>query len=98
MTYDEACRALRLRPGDTASTTPPEAIKAAFRARLKQVHPDYGVPETGGPTVQQLVEAQVLLLHFVSADCPACKGLTFIKALGSVRSCPTCGGTGRVLP
>ena len=101
--WTEACRALGIVPelfdipvNDNRAKV--AAINEAFRRTVKRAHPDTGIVGEGGPSIAQCKEARALLVHMVSDECPACRGLTFIKSFGKTVKCPTCSGTGRVTP
>jgi hypothetical protein len=97
MTYADARRALGLSGVEQyGEIVAADAIKGAFKREAFKLDHATGTAYNGGPTLDQLKEARTLLLHAIGEDCPTCAGLTFVKTLGSIKKCPTCGGTGRV--
>lgn len=75
-----------------------EAVKASFRAIVRESHPDVG--GTGADAAERIAAAgtarNVLLkwIEELPSDECACKGTGFVRtggAFGTVKHCPRCG-------
>jgi DnaJ-class molecular chaperone len=94
MTLEEAFAVLGLGLG-----TPPGALRAAYRRKVKHAHPD------GGGSSERFAElnaAYVMALHHADGEpCPACKGQGRTWQPGGSAwiplyfQCATCNGSGR---
>lgn len=83
--------------GVTLSDVSVESLRTAFRAKLRQVHPDASsAPDAdAADVIARLTTARARLLLWLSmqpkSDCTSCKGRGYVRtgALGT-KPCPFC--------
>lgn len=99
MKRSDSFRLLGLRPGATLGE-----IRAAFREKVRQTHPDTGTGDRGGPNVEEIVEAYRTLSVTKPRD-PSLggsriqvrqKGRPSQESSAAAQPCPECQGTGEI--
>lgn len=97
MKREDSFQLLGLDPGATE-----DQVRAAFRRKLMQHHPDTASGDGGGPDVKEIIEAYRSLVdvsgrsrHDPSRSSPEPSGKEVrVRRSNSVASCPVCDGSG----
>lgn len=70
-----------------------EAVRAAFVARCKALHPDAG---GSGGDLAEVTAAHDLLIGFIKPSCKQCSGRGYIRGRIGAEPCTQCHGEGTV--
>lgn len=95
----DSFRLLGLRPDATQ-----DQIRAAFREKVRQTHPDTGAGDREGPGVEEIVEAYRILSDISLRDTALSGNRIQVRQRGrpsqdsnaAAPSCPECRGTGEL--
>lgn len=85
MTYAEALTILGLTPADAITV---DAVRAAFRRRVKLAHPDSGTINIhSGTLIAKLIMARETVLKGENTVCEKCGGSGTVRVMGTLRLC-----------